>query len=64
MTEKILWGIHAGKTGDADTLFLKKNYMAIGWVEMGDLSKYPSTREGFKAGFIKTYPNITKPGAI
>ena len=25
-----IWGIHAGKTGDADALFLKKHVTAIG----------------------------------
>jgi restriction system protein len=64
MAEKTIWGIHAGKTGDADTLFLKKNYIAIGWKEMGDLSQYKATREAFKEGFIKAYPLSTKPGAI
>jgi restriction system protein len=64
MAEKTIWGIHAGKTGDADTLFLKKNYIAIGWKEMGNLSQNKATREVFKTGFIKAYPTSTKPGAI
>ena len=25
-----LWGIHAGKTGDADSLFRKRNCIAVG----------------------------------
>jgi restriction system protein len=29
--EITVWGIHAGRTGDAYTLFLKKNVIAIGW---------------------------------
>jgi restriction system protein len=33
-----LWGIHAGKTGDAASLFLSKNCVALGWQSMGDLS--------------------------
>ena len=33
--EKKIWGIH---TKD-DNLFLKDNLIAIGWHEMGDLSK-------------------------
>ncbi|MEP6934599.1 MAG: hypothetical protein ABI988_11730 [Nitrospirota bacterium] len=33
-----LWGIHAGKTGDADTLFLKKNCVAVGWLRMDSLA--------------------------
>jgi len=28
--EKTLWGIHAGRLGVADSLFLKKNVIAIG----------------------------------
>jgi hypothetical protein len=29
-----LWGIHVGKTGDTDTLFLKKSCIAVGWPKM------------------------------
>jgi len=63
MAEKTIWGIHAGKSGDAEALFLKKNHIAIGWAEMGDLSQYKATREAFRAGFIKANPG-SKPGAI
>ena len=31
-----LWGLHASKIGDADSLFL--NSLAVGWGTMGDLS--------------------------
>jgi restriction system protein len=27
--ERTVWGIHAGKTGDADSLFLKKNALRL-----------------------------------
>ena len=63
MEEKVLWGIHAGKTGDADTLFLKHNLVAIGWSQVGDLSQLPRDREAFKQAVAATYPGI-KPGAI
>jgi restriction system protein len=36
--ELTLWGIHAGKTGDADNLFLKKKFIALGWAKTGDLA--------------------------
>jgi len=36
MAEKTIWGIHAGRTGDADTLFFKNNCIAIGWAEWRD----------------------------
>jgi restriction system protein len=61
--DKALWGIHAGKTGDADALFLKKNVIAIGWDAMGDLGALPPNREAFKARVAERYPGV-KPGAI
>jgi len=58
-----VWGIHGGKTGDADTLFLKKNCVALGWPKMGDLSQLKADRESFKRKVQHTYPD-KKPGAI
>src|SRR5690348_12692940 len=52
----IIWGIHAGTTGDADELFLKKNCVALGWVKVGDLSVLSPDREAFKAAVAKAYP--------
>lgn len=36
---KTLWGIHGGRTGDADSLFLKKKCIAIGWDKMPNLAE-------------------------
>jgi restriction system protein len=63
MAETTIWGIHAGRTGDADSLFLKKNFIAIGWGPMGNLSVIPPTREAFKSEVAKVYPQ-KKAGAI
>lgn len=52
-----IWGIHAGKTGDADQLFKKHNVIALGWIDVGDLSKIPADREAFKARVKECYPN-------
>ncbi len=60
-TEKTMWGIHGGKTGDADNLFLKHNVIALGWVEMGDMSKLAADREAFKAKIQEAQPG-RKPG--
>jgi restriction system protein len=62
-SEKTIWGIHGGRTGDADSLFLKKNFVAIGWSKMGDLGKLKPDRESFKAAVAAAYPE-KKPGAI
>lgn len=63
MTKQTIWGIHAGKTGDAHSLFFNKNVIAIGWPEMLDLGAIPANRDAFKALVTKQYPNI-KAGAI
>ena len=62
-TDTNFWGIHAGKTGDADTLFLKNHCVAVGWIKMGDLGALKSEREAFKARVAEVYPDA-KPGAI
>ncbi len=61
--ELTLWGIHAGKTGDADNLFLKKKFIALGWAKTGDLAKVKPDRDSFKAAVAKSYPE-DKPGSI
>jgi restriction system protein len=58
-----LWGIHAGMTGDADRLFLKKNFIAVGWTKVGDLSVLKPNRDAFKARVAEVYQDA-KPGAI
>jgi restriction system protein len=59
----VIWGIHAGRTGDADKLFLKDNCIALGWYEVGDLGKIGSDREAFKEKIAQIYPDIS-PGAL
>lgn len=61
--EAVIWGIHAGKTGDADSLFLKGNWVAVGWAKVGDLGALKADREAFKAKVSEVYPD-KKAGAI
>lgn len=63
MSETTIWGIHAGKTGNADSLFKQKGCVAIGWANMGDLNDIPGNREAFKKRYEQAYPEA-KPGAI
>jgi len=58
-----VWGIHAGKTGDADRLFLKNNCVAIGWIKVGNLEALKPDREAFKEKVAQVYSDA-KPGAI
>lgn len=41
MEEKsqFFWCVRGGEAGQADHIFLKDKYLAIGWPEVGDLSK-------------------------
>ncbi|MFC1497170.1 restriction endonuclease [Verrucomicrobiota bacterium] len=61
MSEKTIWGIHAGRTGDADSLFLRHNVIALGWVKMGNIGELPGEREAFKARMMEVMPD-KKPG--
>ncbi|MEO8351929.1 MAG: hypothetical protein ABI680_09370 [Chthoniobacteraceae bacterium] len=63
MNENYAWGIHAGRSGEGDLLFLKDECVAIGWSKMSDLSKLPADREAFKAALVAKYPT-TKAGAV
>jgi restriction system protein len=63
MNEQSIWGIHAGRLGEAHVLFIQKKLIALGWHEVGDLSKLPKDREAFKNALAAAYPN-TKPGAV
>ncbi|HEX3943351.1 MAG TPA: hypothetical protein VHW69_04620 [Rhizomicrobium sp.] len=57
-----VWGIHVGKTGDADELFFKGSCIALGWGKVPDLSKLPADREAFKDAVARAYPD--KPRAV
>lgn len=62
-SETTIWGIHGGRQGDADELFLKKNLIAIGWEKVGDLGTLKANREAFKAKISQAFPDA-KAGAI
>src|SRR5688572_2592665 len=61
--EKRLWGIHAGRSGEADELFLLNGLVGLGWEQVGDLAALSDDREAFKAAVAKAYPH-KKAGAI
>jgi restriction system protein len=63
MSEKTFWGIHAGRMGEADSLFLKDGVVGLGDSRLGDLGKIKPNREAFKKIFADIYPT-SKPGAI
>lgn len=61
--DQIIWGIHAGSKGTADSLFLQSNFIAIGWDEAGDIGQLEPNRDAFKAKISETYSGI-KSGTV
>jgi restriction system protein len=61
--EATIWGIHGGQSGDADSLFLQKSCVAIGWQKMGDIGKLKPSREAFKAKVEEVF-SPEKPGVV
>lgn len=59
---EVVWGIHAGRTGDADHLFLTQGHVAIGWDAMGNLSLLRGDREAFREKYVQAYPEAKKGG--
>jgi len=55
-----VWGIHAGKYGDAHDLFIQHNVIAIGWPELGDLLKLDPTRDAFYDKYRQAEPTASK----
>jgi restriction system protein len=60
MSDKPIWGIHMDWSLGLSPI--EKNFIAIGWDKLGDLSILAATREAFKAAVAAVYD--AKPGAI
>lgn len=59
-----LWGIHAGRTGQAHDLFMSEDVVALGWNKMPDLRTIPQTRESYKAAIADAYPNMKQGSTL
>jgi restriction system protein len=56
MAEPPIWGIHADRGGEAETLFLNGD-VALCWYQTGDLSDLRPNRDAFKARVAEVYPD-------
>lgn len=54
MGEKTIWGVHMALEHGLSPK--EGNFVAIGWHEVGDLSRFQTTREAFKTGYRAAYP--------
>src|SRR5688572_8426803 len=55
------WCVHMPRTLGSKPI--TEGFIAIGWSEVGDLSKLPKTREAFREIVARTYPD-RKPGSF
>lgn len=55
-SEKTVWGIHGGVDGDARDIFIKKSQVALGWDDLGDLTKLPQSRDAYKEKLKEVMP--------
>lgn len=55
--EKVVWGIH---NKNNETLLLEDKVIAVGWSQMGDLSKIKADRKSYYEEYEKIYPNKGK----
>nr|MDO8115167.1 restriction endonuclease [Candidatus Sigynarchaeota archaeon] len=60
--EVTVWGIRAGRRGEANSLFLEKNCVALGWSKIEAMSSF-TTHQVMKERIKIVYPD-TKQGAI
>jgi restriction system protein len=61
MKEPAVWGLHINHVrGDTP---IDLGYIAIGWHELGDVSKIKATRQAFKEAYLAAIPG-SKPGTI
>ena len=51
-------GIHAGMTGDAESLFFQENEIALGWPKFGSFEGL-QTREDFKSKYAEVYTDVS-----
>lgn len=58
-TDQVLWGIHAGDSGEADALFLS-GFVALDGAAMGDLASIPDEPAAFKQRARAAFPNVAE----
>jgi restriction system protein len=58
-----IWGIRAGKNGEAHNLFVSEFVIALSDAELGNLAKLPKSREDFYKVYRKKHPDETRTGS-
>jgi restriction system protein len=58
-----IWGIRAGKGGEAHDLFISECVIALSDADLGNLAKLPKSRDDFYKAYRKKHPDETKTGS-
>ncbi len=61
--EARIWGIRAGKGGEAHDLFIGECVIALADADLGNLAKLPKSREDFYTAYRKNHPEETRTGS-
>ena len=58
MSDQTMWGIRAGRRGEANHVFLQENFIALGWNAVDELSGLVANRDAFKDAVSEAYPGM------
>jgi predicted Mrr-cat superfamily restriction endonuclease len=58
-----IWGIRAGRGGEAHELFVGEGVIALSDAELGNLAKLPKSRDDFYNAYRKKHPEATRTGS-
>ena len=58
-----VWGIRAGKKGDAHELFLEEKVIGLADAGLGDLAKIAPTRDAYYSAYRALHPDETSTGS-
>jgi restriction system protein len=59
--EPSIWAMRAGKHSELDSLFLRRNTLAIGWATLGDLALLDCSPRAFEQRMAVCYPRKSAP---
>ncbi len=59
----LIWGIRAGKSGEAHDLFIDEGVIALSDADLGNLANLPKSRDAFYKAYREKHPDQTRTGS-
>ncbi len=60
-SDRAIWLVRGGASGEADSLFLGENVIAVSWPELGDLEQVRPDIESFRSHVAVHRPSSSRP---